>query len=1028
MQTGKAVQIYCSLRHRKWLVLLVAAHLPFLLKYLSSLWQQQHYQFFPFAIGAFVWLLVTRRSSEPERWTLPAKMLIGIDLVCLSAGYFLNSPWLVVLGLVAGLMALCFANRDAGYNRRCTYLALLPLLVVRLPLQYDLQVINWLQRVTTAVASTMLHRIGTLHFRDGNVLQLPGKSFMVAEACSGVQSLFTILFIAALVICLKRRSLIHGAVLLASGVMFAGVMNTLRVIAIAVAWDRYSTDLSSGVFHDVLGYMCLALAAAMLMSADAFLGFVTDPVHDRSRHAKLLNPLILIWNRILTVVPAGRSREIQTEANPERRHHPSVSDFFKLRNLVRFVLGLAVSWWFSRTYRHLVSGLPFVTATVGGILLGFWLKHASDTPVIDRYESAFNAAVQSNDVLRQDTCLQALVSLRSTVSAYRFRLAQFMLREGRQNEGLNEILRLTPETSSGFAEARIWLVKQALQPNALKPLSRDEIEQQLITVLIQIPNHIEAHQLLAQLYVERKEWKLAEQHLTEVASIQPEQNLALAKLKKALNRSPEDVRAVARRAVETLVKQLEADRMNATVRAALAEACMIAGNDKEAREVLVSGLQQNDDPLLRKALSDYDLFEVNRRMTQSPLNRDTCVPVVILSLERDPSNVIGIEMLTRLHTMGAQILPESLPTTLSYWQHAADTRPGDDAVQICLCRLLFAVGDSAKAAAVIRPVVAQKPELRLTLARLLMESGETSESTALLQTLINESRTTFADNAKDPAAAAEIADAQLLLGLSDDARSFLATFAEDPATSHIPADAGLAALYGRACIQCYDKLTDAKGDAQNLINSIPAAPADNVEPEALLQLLADAVRCGFTANQAIDRIAVLSLSSHPAAQDAEAMVRQLRLEGTHGAQALNQLGMHALIVNRFDKARLWLEQANAQTHGQDPMVLNNLATAIIRGGGDTNDRALQLVNETLVILPDHPDVLATRGEIYIAMKRWTDAIADLTESVKLRSNSIEVHRLLEKAYTGLPDLEMAEKHRQCASELERSGPNFVKSF
>ena len=69
MQTGKAVQMLSSLRHRKWLVLLFAAHLPFLLIYLSSLWHQQHYQFFPFAIGAFAWLLVTRRSRKPERWT-----------------------------------------------------------------------------------------------------------------------------------------------------------------------------------------------------------------------------------------------------------------------------------------------------------------------------------------------------------------------------------------------------------------------------------------------------------------------------------------------------------------------------------------------------------------------------------------------------------------------------------------------------------------------------------------------------------------------------------------------------------------------------------------------------------------------------------------------------------------------------------------------------------------------------------------------------------------------------------------------
>jgi tetratricopeptide (TPR) repeat protein len=178
------------------------------------------------------------------------------------------------------------------------------------------------------------------------------------------------------------------------------------------------------------------------------------------------------------------------------------------------------------------------------------------------------------------------------------------------------------------------------------------------------------------------------------------------------------------------------------------------------------------------------------------------------------------------------------------------------------------------------------------------------------------------------------------------------------------------------------------------------------------------VGCSATANQAVDRMARLSLSSHPAAAGAEELVRELRLEGTQGAQVLNVLGMYALVMKRFDKAKIWLEQANAQARRKDPMILNNLATAIVRSGGDDNDRALQLANETLVILPDHPDALSTRGEIYVAMERWQDAIADLTESLKLRSQSAELHRLLEMAYTGLPDPQMAEKHRQRAAELE----------
>ena len=54
----------------------------------------------------------------------------------------------------------------------------------------------------------------------------------------------------------------------------------------------------------------------------------------------------------------------------------------------------------------------------------------------------------------------------------------------------------------------------------------------------------------------------------------------------------------------------------------------------------------------------------------------------------------------------------------------------------------------------------------------------------------------------------------------------------------------------------------------------------------------------------------------------------------------------------------------------------------------------------------------------MALERWPEAIADLTQSLKFRQKSAELHRLLEKAYTGLADPRMAEEHRERAKELE----------
>ncbi len=228
-------------------------------------------------------------------------------------------------------------------------------------------------------------------------------------------------------ICLRRRSIIHGALLLASGIVFAGLMNISRVITIAVAWERYATDLTSGLSHDVLGYICLAVAA-LLLSADGFLGFVADPVPNIARPGRLAlfrNPLIRLWNQFVAVIPSSRNRmygvvqrnsEVQEDGDEptdaQQRKFPRGIELFKPVNAFHFSWGWAESWIFSREYTQLRAGFPFAAVAIGGAMFAAWLNDAAVDPLIVRYENAYDAAVQSKDAVRQETYLRALDSLR----------------------------------------------------------------------------------------------------------------------------------------------------------------------------------------------------------------------------------------------------------------------------------------------------------------------------------------------------------------------------------------------------------------------------------------------------------------------------------------------------------------------------------------------------------------------------------------------------------------------------------------
>ena len=1019
------------------LCLLVLAHLPFLTVYLRGLWQTTHYQFFPFAIGSFVWLFLTRKSAH-ETWTVLSKLLVAADLICLSAQFLIFSPWLATVGLVCLSLAWCMASRDEGYRRNLFYLGLLAVLIIRIPLSYDERLIHWLQRITTSAASETLNRLNMLHYREGNILQFPGKSFLVEEACSGVQSLFTILFVAALTACLKRRSLVHAITLIASGLVFAGIMNTLRVISIAVAWEKYSVDLSTGWQHDATGYFFLTATALLLMSADRFLEFLLERVPDIRSNGpaeSFFNPIIQAWNWCFTVSPANRgtsleatSRPVTAEVkaadiSPNRRTQLPLSELMKPSQFFSQCFKWAECWFFSRTQSHFVAGLPFLLFTIAGIGVGGWLQNASTSPVIAAYEQAYNAAIASNNQLEQEICLRALNSMRLADPIYQFRLALLKIQQGHHSEGLSQMLRLTSDTRSGNSDARMWLVRQALQPKPLHPLTSEQVEQQLKAVLNQSPNHVDAHQLLARLYSERREWKLAEQHLATLAAAFPEHNLALAKLRKTLQRKPEDIQPIAEKAVTALTAKLQADRDNVQVRIALADACLVAGQDQTAHELLVAGLQQQNDPLLRRALSDLEILHTERRLADSGLNRDVCLPVALQALNRDPGNVAAAKLITRLQGMGVRIPAEQLTPSIDVWKALVGKNPDDVGARVMLSQLLLISEKPAEASANLRPAIQTHPEMRIMLARLLLKGDNPQEGQTLLQALIDEAEQTLSEMPGDLNANIRLAEAKLAAGKSADVIEQLRDLHGKADSKNLFENPELSTLYGLACINSFDEQAGYRAVSDSVSVSTQADSFnESADSETMLNLLASSYECPSTTYMAIDRLSRLSLSTHPAATGADAMLRQLRLEGTNGSQILNTLGMHALLLKRYDKATFWLEQANIQTRGQDPMILNNLATAIVRGKGDSDERALQLANQTLALLPDHPDALSTRGEVYVAMKRWPEAIADLTQSLKLRQNSAELHRLLEAAYTAMNDNQMAEEHRQRAIAIEQTVP------
>jgi len=114
----------------------------------------------------------------------------------------------------------------------------------------------------------LLHVLGVEVIREGNVLTLGGGTpLLVAEACSGLTAILTLLPIAVLVAYLSPLRAARRIVVVASALPIAMAANLLRVVATVAAaqiWDPFT--VTSDPWHTLLGLLLYAIACAGLLA------------------------------------------------------------------------------------------------------------------------------------------------------------------------------------------------------------------------------------------------------------------------------------------------------------------------------------------------------------------------------------------------------------------------------------------------------------------------------------------------------------------------------------------------------------------------------------------------------------------------------------------------------------------------------------------------------------------------------------------------------------------------------------------
>ena len=234
-----------------------------------------------FVIPLAAYFLWERRDDfrrAPLKPSVFGAVLVVGSLLVFVAGQFGAELFLTRVSLVGVLAGTLLFLCGWHYLRIAVFPLAFLLLMIPLPAIIFNQVTFPLQGIAARAGEAVIAAAGVPVMREGNILHVPGRALEVAEACSGIRSLTSLLMVAIVLGYFTNRGA-GGRVLIAlAAVPIAIVANAGRVAGTGLAAYWIGPAAADGFFHTFSGWLVFVVALVGLL--------VVQRLFDAARHGR----------------------------------------------------------------------------------------------------------------------------------------------------------------------------------------------------------------------------------------------------------------------------------------------------------------------------------------------------------------------------------------------------------------------------------------------------------------------------------------------------------------------------------------------------------------------------------------------------------------------------------------------------------------------------------------------------------------------------------------------------------------------
>jgi exosortase B len=265
-----------------WLILaagLACLYVPTLADLLHGAWTSEQQGQGPLVLALSAWMLWRSRARIDAPGAQAGRPGVAAALFAFGGvAYVLGRTqgfWFFEVGSVIPMLAGCLMTMRGPAAVRAAWF---PLLFMVFMIPYPATLVDALTQpmkiAVSYVAEQVLHAVGFPIARSGVIIQIGQYQLLVADACAGLNTLFTLEALGLMYLNVVRHSSWTRNVGLAILIVpISFVANVIRVISLTLITYWFGDDAGQGFLHGFAGLVLFLSALLLIIGTDSLLRF-----------------------------------------------------------------------------------------------------------------------------------------------------------------------------------------------------------------------------------------------------------------------------------------------------------------------------------------------------------------------------------------------------------------------------------------------------------------------------------------------------------------------------------------------------------------------------------------------------------------------------------------------------------------------------------------------------------------------------------------------------------------------------------